>query len=62
MELCQVECLQSKLQEGKAVFLLRKAIQKLSAATPENFEEVQKDFEETMKLQLEAASLRSIFR
>lgn len=62
MELCQVECflcqvsilLQLK-QEGKAVFLLRKAMQKLTAASPENFEEFQKEFEETIKVQLEAA-------
>jgi len=47
--------LQLKPQEGKAVFLLRKAMQKLTAATPENFEASQKDFEETIKVQLEAA-------
>jgi len=43
------------MKEGKAVFLLRKAMQKLTAATPENFEASQKDFEETIKVQLEAA-------
>ena len=54
--------LQLKPQEGKAVFLLRKAMQKLTAATPENFEASQKDFEETIKVQLEAAALPATCR
>ena len=56
------QCLELKPQEGKAVFLLRKAMQKLTAATPENFEASQKDFEETIKVQLEAAALPATCR
>lgn len=51
----QKELAEQRIKEGKAVFLLRKAIQKLTAATPESMEIVQKELEETMKLHLEEA-------
>ena len=54
----QKELQEQRIKEGKAVFLLRKAIQKLSAATPESMETVQKELEETMKLHLEAIQPR----
>ncbi|CAK9037003.1 unnamed protein product [Durusdinium trenchii] len=49
----QKELQEQRIKEGKAVFLVRKAIQKLEAATPETMEGLQKEMEECLQLHLE---------
>ncbi|CAE7577070.1 unnamed protein product [Symbiodinium pilosum] len=49
----QKELQEQRIKEGKAVFMVRKVIQKVAAATPENLEALEKELEECLKDHLE---------
>jgi len=49
----QKELQEQRIKEGKAVFMVRKVIQKVAAATPENLEALEKELEECLKEHLE---------
>eukprot|EP00931_Biecheleriopsis_adriatica_P050407 TRINITY_DN29181_c0_g1_i1.p1 TRINITY_DN29181_c0_g1~~TRINITY_DN29181_c0_g1_i1.p1 ORF type:complete len:1018 (+),score=299.85 TRINITY_DN29181_c0_g1_i1:144-3197(+) len=49
----QKEIQDKRIREGRAVFTLKKVLQKVASATPENLEELQKELEEAIKTDLE---------